>query len=591
MKKFLVVVSAALVIALVLVLILRVQQANRTLRVTELLPKTTLVMAQVVDCKKAREQWHTSDLYALWQEPALQAWLEKPLADLAKKRGNDETLHQFLGLEPRDVFVALASIDNNDPKFIGGFHFDKTETEARRFVDEREAPWLAKSGSKREKIGYLDHQIETVNAGRFALATVYDRNWFFASNDLALLKGALDRADRRSANAAGGSLQQSELYRAATKHFSDDYAGLFFLDPHPFVEKLLPVLAMTGQPVAAEQLQQIKSLRSIAGTLGFDHGKMREATFVAMPRKDAGEKISRPSLATASQNTFFYSAALTQWHAGWSMYGASPQAMPAFFRQYESAFARAGVSSTDLSAAFGDEMEVVAEWPPEAHWPVLYLVLPVRDKSRAGKIADALASVELAGAGWTRSEKDGVSFYTSAGFGGFVPVRPTLALSDRLFVAGSDDAAVAMAVGQKPPAAGALTKSATFQQAEGELPVGNAGFSYLDPQLFLERADAALRPLLLMGATFYPALGNKLATSKLPPIDTITKHLSPIVMTQRFTDEGYLNESIGPVTFNEAAFGLAAIGIGAYTYFGSGFGGQPHSLSPALSATPSPTPP
>ncbi len=602
MKKFLGVLAAALVIALALWVALRVQQANRAMKATELLPRSTLLLAEIPDFQSTREHWHASDLYALWREPAVQAWLQEPLARLARKRGNDQTLSEFLKLGPTEGFAALVSIENNEPKFVGGFHYERSDADARRFIEAREAPLLAKSGSaKRETIDYQQHQIETVNAGHFALATVYDRNWFFASNDLKSLKALLDRLDRRTPDATRGSLRENEAFTTAAKNLPADYDGMFFLDPKPFLEKLLPVLAMAGQSPAGEQWQRLQQVRSVAGSLGFTAGKMHESLFVGMPRVAGDGKITRPSLAFASKETFFYSDALARWPEQWKMAGASPApALPPFLQQISGALLKSGLTQGDLSAAFGSEMEIIGSWPADSRWPVLSVTLPVRDSVRARKIADAVVTVPLAGSAWTRTDKDGVSSYVTEGFGGFVPVRPAVAISDRQLTAGTDATAVESAIMQKTPGAGELEKSATFREAVARVPAGDAGFNYLDPGLLFSRADAALRPLLLMSASLYPALGQKVDVSKLPPADAITKHLSPIVMSQRYTGDGYLSESIGPVSFNEAALGFGGAIAGGYFYFVRGFAdlyraaptpAPAPNTSPSASLTPSPTPP
>jgi hypothetical protein len=36
----------------------------------------------------------------------------------------------------------------------------------------------------------------------------------------------------------------------------------------------------------------------------------------------------------------------------------------------------------------------------------------------------------------------------------------------------------------------------------------------------------------------------------------VTKHLSPIVSSQRYDGDGYVAESMGPITLNQAAIGL-----------------------------------
>ncbi|MGI8432827.1 MAG: hypothetical protein ACR2MW_11135 [Chthoniobacterales bacterium] len=590
MKKFLAVVVAALVIALALWVALRVQQANRQMQVSELLPKTTILLAEVPDLKRTRTEWRASDLYALWHEPALQAWLEKPLAELRQRRGNWSDAEHFLQLDPTNLFLALASLENNEPRFMVGFHFGKSEAEVRRFIESREAPWLAKSGSsKREIINYQEHQIETVNAGRFALATVFDRNWFFASNHLATLKTLLDRADRRTPGAASDALRESDVFQSATKQLPKDFAGMFFVDPRPSIEKLMPLLAMTGQTAATSRIQQFQKIRTVAGALGFDHGKMRETLFVAMPQQHPEEKLTRPGLSNAGKDTFLYSASLGSWPEAWAATTNDPvgQAMPAVIQNVLAAFARGGVSREDLGRAFGDEVELVGEWPENAHWPQVVLMLPVKDVARAQKAMGALDLSALLGSEWTRTEKEGVSFFSMNAIGGVVPIHPTIALSNRMLLAASDPAAAeAVILPQPAKAADSLQKTAAFQEAQARVGAAQTAFNYLDTRLIFERTDAALRPLLLMSATFYPALGKKVDVSKIPPADVIAKHLSPIVMSQRYTGGGYVTESIGPVTFTEATLGLGTAFAAGYVYYAHGFGGLVRPVAPA--ATPSP---
>ncbi|MBA3543006.1 MAG: hypothetical protein H0T83_00965 [Chthoniobacterales bacterium] len=165
-----------------------------------------------------------------------------------------------------------------------------------------------------------------------------------------------------------------------------------------------------------------------------------------------------------------------------------------------------------------------------------------------------------------------------------------MALNDTTMFAGSDAAAVEAAMKKIAQPAGELEKSAVFREAASKIPAGNSAFSYVDARLLFERADAAWRPLLLMGATFYPALSKSVDVAKLPPPDVIAKHLSPIVMSQRYENGGYITESVGPVTFREATVGLAFTIGGLFLSLKEG-GGLLQSLSPSASPPPaSPTP-
>lgn len=593
MKKLLLVVVAALVIALGLWIAFRAVQAHRQLAVAELLPKTTLFLAEIPDFKSAREQWRASDLHAIWREPAVQAWLQKPTAGWPQNQRAHQMFEDFLRLGPTDGFVALTSIENNEPKLVGGFHFEASAAEVRNFVEDYEGRARAKTGGApaRETTTYQQHQIETVDLGRFKIARVYDRDWFFVADDVTTLKALLDRADRLS-KPTRDSLRDSETFQAGTQPLPAHYAAMVYLAPQAFVARILPLASMAGQSAVTTQLQKLKEIRSMAGTFGFENGKMSEATFVAMPRRGAEEKISRPSLGAADANTFFYSDTLLHWSAGGQLV-AGTSAIPrlAFLQPFSEALVRQGLTQADLQAAFGDEMELIGQWPPGSRWPIVLASVPVRDAARARKVADALTSVEVGGSAWTRTQQNGLTLYNLPGFGGLVPVTLTLAVSDKKLVVGSDAGAVTAEINSASPPAEPLEKSERFRAAAALVPAAGSAFNYVDTRLLFERIDASLRPLLVMSAAIYPALGNRINAAQLPPPEAIAKHLSPIVMSQRYTDGGYLSESVGPITFNEATIGTVGAVGALYIYWqrhlqaGSLF--QPTLSAPA--ATPSAT--
>jgi hypothetical protein len=67
-----------------------------------------------------------------------------------------------------------------------------------------------------------------------------------------------------------------------------------------------------------------------------------------------------------------------------------------------------------------------------------------------------------------------------------------------------------------------------------------------------------------MSAAFMPAISDYVDVGKIPPPEIVAKHLSPIVSSQRYEGDGYVTESVGPVTLSEAAIaiGLPAIFLG-----------------------------
>jgi hypothetical protein len=93
--------------------------------------------------------------------------------------------------------------------------------------------------------------------------------------------------------------------------------------------------------------------------------------------------------------------------------------------------------------------------------------------------------------------------------------------------------------------------------------------------------------MLLMAAAFMPAIARSVDLSKIPSPEVITKHLSPIVSSQRYDRDGYVAESLGPITLDQAAIGLAilsSVGTTARQQAATGFG----SWAPSSTATPQP---
>ncbi len=360
MKKLLAVLALALLVAAAVWVIVRVQLANRLATVPELLPGATLFLVEAPDPRRSRERWHESALYQIWREPSVQSWLQESLKRLPQNGRGRKTAEEFLQLHPTHVFIALTALEKNEPTLLGGFHFEGGPEPARQFIEQRQAEWLARNAdAKRETIEYGQHKIEKVTVSHLVLATVSDNHWFFASNDVAALKGLLDRADRRQEK-AGRSLHENEAFSDIARHLPTDYAGMIYIDPQPFVKKLIPLIAMTDQSLPINHLERLRQIKSVASAVGFEKGNMRETDYVAMPRIGEEEKLTRTLLGTAGANTFLYSLSRVHWSdKALSSSAPTTTGLPALIGQFASALTARGISLEDLRLAFGEELEVV----------------------------------------------------------------------------------------------------------------------------------------------------------------------------------------------------------------------------------------
>jgi len=554
MKRIFLLLIAGALAALAIWYGVRISEKTSHAAVSALLPSETIFVAHVPDFNQTRDQWHHSDIYQIYREPMVQDFLRKPLSRLPKRDATAQTLQEIEQLDPKDAFVALTSIDNNNPRFAGGFRFRGSQDAAEAIVSKWRAKLLEKNPmAKREKLAYQQHQIETIVAAAFTLATAYDGHWFFASSDVTELKALLDRADRRSKDRQG-TLDGGESYRAAAAHMPSSYAAFFYLQPKIFADKLASLRAAIGQPVTPDQHTMVEKVRAICGTARFENGKIHDVIFVGMPKLEQDATLNRSSLTLATKDTFFYLAMLL--NLGQKIDTINQTAgIGGRVQQLFQTLSANGITADDWKAAFGLELGSFADWPANARWPWLILALPVKDAAKANQIVEAFTKADE-DATWTRTEKDGVRYLSMQSPASFIAITPAIALSNRMLVAGLDPVSVEEAMKRDGSSAADLSNSQVYKAAVRSVPAPTNFFAYVDTALLYSRLDATLRPMLLMGAAFMPTMNNYIDVSKLPSPEVITKHLSPIVSSQRYERDGYMAESVGPVTLNQAAIGL-----------------------------------
>jgi hypothetical protein len=252
------------------------------------------------------------------------------------------------------------------------------------------------------------------------------------------------------------------------------------------------------------------------------------------------------------------------------------------------ALSDSGITAADWKAAFGTELGTLANWPATAHWPSLLITVPITDASKAGKIVDILLRAQESGS-WTATEKDGVHYFSKQSVASFVAISPTIALSDRILIVGLDSASVEEAIKRARSGLSELADSQTYKGAERLLPAPTNFFAYIDSAQLYSRLDTSLRPMLLMAAAFVPVIASSIEPTKLPQPEIITKHLSPIVSSQRYEGDGYVAESIGPITLDQLGIGVAVLSsFGATAVRQTGLGIP--AIAPTPGTSPSPTP-
>jgi hypothetical protein len=597
MRKVLWLILIALVVAAAIWYGRRVAEKSATVTVTSLLPAETLFVVHVPDFNQAREQWHQTDVYKIREEPEVRDFLQKPLSNIPKTETAAQNLADFEKLEPKDLFFAITSWTNG-LKGAGGFRFKGKADDAEKFVSQLRARLLAKSpDAKTDAIEYQQHQIQTITAKGQTIATTYAGDWFFATNDVADLKTIIDRVEGRMKDRAATLASDAE-FAAAFKHIPTSYMAMTYGRLDRYIEKVIPLLGNNASTAGDQSIY--RKIRAFCGAFSFDGGKIRDVLFVGMPQLTNGGSLTRSSLTLGTKETFLYLASFLNLpnEMTWPSGATTGSGIPGMLQKFVNAVSSSGVTLEEWNAAFGAELGVVGDWPNGAQWPGLIATVPVKDAAKASEIfnrittgADGVSAAQ---------ERDGARFFTPRSGGTLFSITPTIALSSKILVSGTTESAVEAAMKRSVAEASELASSENFRAAERAVPAAKHAFFYVDSALLYTRLDAALRPLLLMGAAFVPAIGQNIDLNKIPRAEIITRHLSPIVMSQDYQTDGYVTESVGPITFYEAAAGVALLGGGAAMLYQQGpaklgsfvppFSASPGGATPTISPSPSGTP-
>lgn len=575
---------------------LRSGGADATKRVTSLLPADTLVFVHVPDFNRALTDWRETDIYKLWREPAVQDFLAKPLTQVPRSGGSAaERLQELETIGARDGFVGVRTARTGELRVLGGFRYKGDRDDVEKMVGQWRAHFRNNvPATTQETVQHQRHRIEVIRGESVTVATAYVDNWYLGANDLNELRALLDRADGKTADAS--TLGTEANFTRAFARMPSAYAVAGYVRVDEVLARLAAKLPADG---SARQFEKLYQVRNVAAATQFEHGKIHEVIFATTPKADAQGDLTRGSLSLTTAETFFYLVAFLNVSKPDAPAAAAPPAtgFAARLQQIMARIAATGLTLEEWNSAFGTEFGVIGDWPGNARFPALLATLPVKDEAKANEIAMKLTGSAVEGSGWGVSQLGGATYYSQAPANPLLPVAPTIAIGGDRAIAGFDATSVDAAMQRAASTTSQLSEAEPFRTIEKQLPTATHSFAYLDTGLLYTRLDTALRPMLIMSAAFMPAIAEAIDLNKLPEARVITQHLSPIVLSQSYKEDGYLIESVGPVSAVQALFGLAgASGLGAMLYEKAvqpGAGGAfsvPPTLQTAPQQAPAPSP-
>lgn len=536
-------------------------------RIAECLPSGTLILLSAPDPARTAADWKTTDLYKIWSEPEVKAFLEKPLSLLPSPADFNATLAQAARVEPRNLFIALTSLDEKEsrPHLLAGFQFKGDSKEVDALLAKPKA-WVRQSqpAGKADLLNYQGRAIETFETpDGDLLASAFIEDWYLIGNDVALLKTTIDRLDRRG---GAPSLDQDPAFQSVCAKLPAGHETLIFALAQPFLGRFFALAAASGQPVPAASRAQAEKLQAFGAATRIEDGKIHDTVYALAPGGASG-KLALGSLPLTAADTLFYAAATFEAPAAFNLpplTGTPAAAAMAALAGWADALQSQGVSADSVRAALGDEASVQIDWPASNTQPAPVASFAVRDRVAAQNLLDGLAAARIQdGPAWQKMPADQGTVLYTLNLPSVVFVNPTLALTGKHLIAGLNADDVREAAARESAGGSAMTQTERYKAAAAAVVKPNVAFAYVDAKAFFERAYGVLKPAATMGAAiFAPQLSNYMDVGKLPATETISRHLSPTVFSEAVDEQGITVESLGSVTVAQVAAALA-LGAGA----------------------------
>lgn len=504
-----------------------------------LVPADTVALVSLPDFPRTLMRWPETTLSKIGAELEMKAFLEKPLQYLSKNRGGDEAADILVKLKPGRIFVATLSVLENKPTILVGFQYwggkESYVDAVARLRQEIAGEQPVQEPTQED---YHGIEITSTKQNEVSIFSATAGWWGFLSNDLDALKATLDRASGRVRE---NSLAENTRFQTVKSHLLADPDLILYVQPQAVLDSLLAMGSSLGAQSIPQQIDQARKVEAFGATIKLDGADMHDQIFVLRPDPPEIGSLSHKAARFAGKNAVAYFDFVA------NIAGISTMAsniLPGGTANL-SGDQQSEISSL-LSGAFGPECAVTVSWEKQLELDGL-LAVEVRDSARAEEFLEKVLThfPETA----VREVDGGRNYSFPALRSSFA--NPSLTLTKEFLLIGLNDDTLA-AARQTVNSGESLESSPTFASVLPSYTAANEVFGYVDTRGLFEHGYPVVQQILRFGAALMPGISDVIDSSKLPDTTTIAPHLNPIVFSQSRLPDGYLVDSRGPITMNQA---------------------------------------
>ena len=270
---------------------------------TELAPAETIFFAPFPDLRRTAERWPKTALAQIGAEPEVQGapWRNRrPSAPEMKLW--EQKIAQLEQVAPGEAFIAVTSIEGNQPRFIAGLSFGGRKADVDALLAEPRAEMKQNWPSGKADITMQGKiEIETFTYQDTVVGEAYAEDWYFVSNDMELLRHTIDIAGQGLGEKGLGA---SDLYRKSTARLPADGEVVLFGQVGTISDRIISLLTAASQAPDPKQVAEWKKIQAIAWGTKFEDALMRDTLFIFSPGNTVEQPLAQNALALSDANTF-----------------------------------------------------------------------------------------------------------------------------------------------------------------------------------------------------------------------------------------------------------------------------------------------
>ncbi|MBS0656641.1 MAG: hypothetical protein JSR82_00170 [Verrucomicrobia bacterium] len=542
------------------------------LAAAEVAPGDALLYLSLPDPKRSIDSWKGSALYKIWQEPEVQTFFGKPISQIPPIPDEaNAVLSKLDTLQPRNLFVAFTSFDQKTPSAVLGFQFEGGRP-ALDPVLEKPIASARKSepDGKSSVVTHGNRTIEVFSGKNKTLALCVADKWCFLGSSVEMVKGALDRYDKKAG--AANALAETPEFKGVIKRLPERHDSFAYVFAPPLAKLLLETLEQTGTKINAEAREQLAALKALGATTALVNGQVKDTIFGLGAAGWAPGKISQRSMSFTTGETLLYFTSMLRFpeepkageaqdttkDKGPRRGGQEPVAK--LLAELEAA----GLPLREIKEAIMNEASLQLDWPNGAPWPSAILSLELKDRATAVRLIDrAVAKAGTPkGSEWKIKVEDGVEYRSLTAVPQSKPLTPTIAITDKHVLLGLSPTELRSAVVRaRSGNATRLDGTSAFKDAlAGVTP--DQTLLYLNLRGLFEKAYGMARGLA-PAVSDNPSVTKMVDLDKLPNTESIARHLVPLILTTERTEDGILLKSSGVLSAPQLLVGtFAGVGFG-----------------------------